>query len=58
MRDYENKIINVTEFVIVDLYFSNIFSDNNSTFIKIFMKINFMKNLKINILIEINVFIS
>ena len=58
MRDYKNKIINVIEFIIVNLYFSNVFLNNNSIFIKIFMKIYLTKNLKINILIEINVFIS
>ena len=58
MCDYKNKIINVIEFIIVNLYFSNVFLNNNSTLIKIFIKIHFTKNLKINMLIEINVFIS
>ena len=58
MRDYENKIINVTKFIVINLYFSDIFeSDGNSIFVKIFIKIHFTKNLKINILIETNVFI-
>ena len=58
MRDYKNKIINVTKFVIVNLYFSNILSDDNSTLVKIFMKIHLIKNLKINMLIETDMFIS
>ena len=59
MRDYENKIINVTKFIIIDLYFSDIFEfDDNSIFIKIFIKVHFMENLKINILFETNIFIS
>ena len=59
MRDYENKIINVTKFIIINLYFSDIFKfDNNLTFIKIFIKIHFTKNLKVNILFETNIFIS
>ena len=58
MRDYENKIINVIKFIIINLYFSNIFEFNNSlTFVKIFMKIHFIKNLKVNMLFETNVFI-
>ena len=57
MRNYKNKIINVMKFIIINLYFSNIFIfNNNLTFIKIFIKIYFTKNLKINILFETNIF--
>ena len=57
MRDYENKIINVTKFIIINLYFLKIFENNSSIFIKILIKMHFIKNLKVNILIDINVFI-
>ena len=59
MRDYENKIINVTKFIVINLYFLNIFKfNNNLALTKIFMKIYFIKNLKINMLFEMNMFTS
>ena len=57
MRDYENKIINIMKFIVINLYFSKIFKNNNSIFIKILIKMHFIENLKINILIKTNVFI-
>ena len=57
MRNYDNKIINIIEFIIINLYFSNIF-EGIQIFIKIFIKIYLIENLKINIFIEINIFTS
>ena len=57
MRDYKNKIINVTKFIVMNLYFSGILEDN-LIFVKILMKIYSIENLKVNMLIETNVFTS
>ena len=54
--NYENKIINVTKFIVMNLYFSKNFENNNSIFVEILMKMHFIKNLKINILIDTNSF--
>ena len=56
IRDYKNKIINVTKFIIINLYFSNTLNDN-LVFAKIFIKMHLIKNLKINIFIETNILI-
>ena len=56
MRNYNNKIINVTKFIVINLYFLKILENNNLIFIKILIKMHFIENLKINMLININIF--
>lgn len=48
--------MNITKFIILNLYFLNIQFNNNKIFIKIFIKMYFIKRLKINMLIEMNIF--
>lgn len=52
-----NKIIYVTKYIIMNLYFLRVL-DNKVILMKIQMKIHIINDFKINILIETNVFIS
>lgn len=59
IRNYNNKIINVIKYIVIKLYFSEII-DNKIIFIliKMQMKIYLIKNLKINMLFDIDIFTS
>ena len=56
IRNYDNKIINVTKYFIINLYLLEIINKKIVT-VKIQMKIHFTNNFKINMLLDISVFI-
>ena len=55
MRNYKNKITNITKFIVINTYFLDTI-DNISALVKILIEVYLIENLKVNMLIETNVF--
>lgn len=60
VRDYNNKVMNAIKFIVLDLYFSEVLSKDELTYAltKVQIKIHLTKDLKANMLINIDVLIS
>ena len=59
MRNYNNKITYITKYIIINIYFLETLNNNvNKILIKISIEIYLTDNLKINILIGIDILIS
>lgn len=58
VRRYRNKIINAIKYLRIDLYLFDTLNDNSTYLVKIFIEVYLINNLKTNILIKTNVFIS
>ena len=56
IRNYDNKIINVTKYIIMNLYLFEVIN-KKTIIVKMQIKIHFTNDLKINMLLDINVFI-
>ena len=55
IRNYDNKIINATKYIIINLYLFDVIN-KEVVIVKMQMKIHFMNNFKINMLFNIDVF--
>ena len=55
IRNYDNKIINVTKYIIINLYLLKMIN-KKAVIVKVQIKIYFTNNLKINMLLNIDVF--
>ena len=55
IRNYDNKIINVTKYIIINLYLLEVIN-KKTIIVKMQIKIHFTNNFKVNMLLDNNVF--